>query len=168
MDTDRPVLQQLQADAAQAGLQNLSTLCCSAGAVEEIFDVAVMAFFGHPVQLLFDCMKIARKKLIRIVDVNQGQAHSPKRQTAKTLSAALDAANCTYLAVDYSTDFGQPLKSAEDAEAFIRCSHPGIPPKNLSLLLEQDLMQTGRAAFPFYLKKQKDLRIFIIDTSGFA
>lgn len=59
VDINERVIESLGQEAARTAVPNLSTRCCDACAVEEAFDLVLMTFFGHPPQLMFDCMGLA-------------------------------------------------------------------------------------------------------------
>lgn len=169
VDTEEAVLACLKRDAAAAGIGNLSAQRGDVRDIQTVFDVAIMAFFGHPPQMMLDCLKLASRFLIRIANTRregaalQPSEHSRKRQTAEDIAAQLDKEGRSYKLLLDAFEFGQPLKSQEDAAAFLRCNAPDIQKEALDEFLAQRLITTGRADFPFYLPGKKELGIFIIE-----
>lgn len=170
VDTDRAVLGHLRQKAAQLGIDNLSAVCADAETLGAGYDVALMVFFGHPPQLMFDCMRLASRLLIRVANLHpdgaalQPSGQSRQRETAQDIALALDAAGCSYELRRETFEFGQPLRSVEDARAFVRCNSPDITHRALEVFLDESLLQTGRTDFPLYLPGKKELGIFIIQT----
>lgn len=169
VDTDEAVLANLRQNAAEAGIANLAAICGDARDIREVFDVALMVFFGHPPQMMLDCLKLAARALIRVANANsngaslQPSGHSKKRETVPDIAALLDTAGCAYTLIRDTFEFGQPLRSEEDAAAFVRCNSPVITERELQAFLATNLTSTCRCDFPFYLPGRKELGIFIID-----
>lgn len=169
VDTDEAVLANLRQEAAEAGIGNLSTVCGDVRDIREVFDVALMAFFGHPPGLMLDCLKPASRSLIRVANANpngaslQPSGHSKRRETVPDIAALLDGAGHAYQLLPGVFEFGQPLRSEADAAAFIRCNSPSIQEGELRAYLAENLTNTGRPDFPFYLPGKKELGIFIIN-----
>lgn len=168
VDTDEAVLANLRQAAAAGGITNLSALCADVREIQEVFDVAIMAFFGHPPGMMLDCLRLASRALIRIANVHaegaalQPSAHSKKRETVESIAALLKEAGCSYTLLLDTFEFGQPLRSQADAAEFLRCNTPAITDAELNAFLSQRLTSTGRADFPFCLPGKKELGIFII------
>lgn len=120
---------------------------------------------------MFDCMGHASRLLIRVASLHSGGetlqpgGHSRKRETAADISLALNAAGRPYELLQGTFEFGQPLRSTEDAIAYIRCNSPAITTHALKVFLDTNLIETGQPDFPFYLPSQKDLGIFIVEAA---
>lgn len=118
---------------------------------------------------MLDCLGLVSRTLIRIANVHTSGAslqpggHSKKREIVEDIAAVLDKAGCTYRLLQDTFEFGQPLRSQEDATDFLRCNAPAISDDELGAFLAKTLVATGRADFPFYLPNKKELGIFIID-----
>lgn len=172
VDTDETVLASLRQEAKANGIANLSALCADVRDMRDVFDVAIMAFFGHPPGMMMDCLRLTSRALIRIANVHANGAslqpggHSKKRETARDIAALLDGAGRKYRLLLDTFEFGQPLRSQEDAADFLRCNTPAIPEEELRAFLAETLVATGRADFPFYLPGKKELGIFIIDAEA--
>lgn len=166
VDVDQTVLDILAQDTKEK--PNLSVRCCDVRDIQEKFDVVMMAFFGYPPQLMLECMKLAKHRMIRVVHANsnvslQPGAHGRKRETIADISAFLDKAGYKYEVIPGAFEFGQPLVSENDARDFIKGKHAALSGQEIERLLMVHLMETGREDFPFYLPQKKDLGIFIID-----
>lgn len=162
VDIDESVLVHLERQARETGAANLAARCCDVAELDGRFDVVLMTFFGHPPRLMFDCMRRASRKLIRVVHAHAGGA-GRKRETVRDIAAALEEAGCVYQLTEGRFEFGQPLRSLEEARAFVLCNSPGLLPRQVDGYLRQRLEETGRADFPLYLPGEKALGIFVID-----
>ena len=166
VDVDKTVLDILENDATQQ--PNLSVRCCDVHDIRDKFDVVLMAFFGYPPQLMMECRKLAKKRMIRVVHTSshvslRPGAHSKKRETVQEISDFLDRAGCTYEVIQDAFEFGQPLVSKDDARDFVKGKYDTLSDHEIDRCLKAHLMETGREDFPFYLPQKKDLGIFIID-----
>ncbi len=169
VDLDEAVLASLRQEAAMAGIGNLTFIRSDVRDIRGMFDVALMAFFGHPPQMMQDCLKLASRLLIRVANARSGGSplkpggYSGKRETTEDIAALLDQAGRSYQLIRETFEFGQPLVSQAEAAAFLRYNSPAITEPELRAFLAESLVATGRADFPYYLPGSKELGIFIID-----
>ena len=170
VDRDGQVLARLEEQARALDIRNLTVCCQDAGALQERFDAAILCFFGTPPSLMLRCARLARRTLIRVVNVHPSPSHlaaGARRETAEEVAAALEQAGLPFRLFRRRLRFDQPLASREEAARFLRSHHPDLPPGRLNRLLEENLQPTGDPDFPLCLPKEKDLGIFVVDTGRF-
>lgn len=170
VDIDAAVLARLYRQAAAAGISNIKTLCANAQTTHGMFDVGIMAFFGQPPQLMFDCLRKTSRALIRVANARPGGTalqpgkYNKKRETVDDISAALCAAGHSYKLVVERAEFGQPLQTIEEARAFMRCNNPAMRAPELDAFLSKHLVEVQRDGFRYFLPGEKEFGVFIIDS----
>lgn len=171
VDAEPAVIASLAARAGQAGLCNLHAVCGDARALGQEFDVVFMSFFGCRPEELERFARMAKKRLIRVVNIeNKGSLYPEKyRRTKKNLAADVERelaeAGYTFELLRRTFEFGQPLRSREAGLAYLRDLAPEAPGDELLAFLDGHARQTGREDFPLYLPNAKEVGIFIIETA---
>jgi hypothetical protein len=131
------------------------------------FDVTVMSFFGKPVTDS-GYRRFCHRRAIRIVNnKNFGNLYpSNHRQTSRdtvpTIQHELDKQGYRYQLITAAIEFGQPLRSWQEAEQFVLHNAPKITKKEALDFLQGSATNTGRSDFPVYIPNQKELGIFVI------
>lgn len=172
LDAEPAVIESLAARAEAAGHTNLRALCADAGSLDERFDVVFMSFFGCGAEEMKRYAAMARRRLIRVVNVeNRGNLYPEryrrtKKNLAEDVAAELGEAGLPYEMLRRSWEFGQPLRSRERGLAYLRDLAPGAPDDELLAFLDERAAPTGRADFPLYLPNEKEIAIFLIETAG--
>ena len=167
VDINENAIDVLRRDAAALGLHNLRAEIRDAEDLTEPFDVVLLSFFGQ--SNMFEFMKLCRRRLIRIVDACNVSKLYPERykeymkDTVPVVAGQLEAKGISYKLESAALEFGQPLRSLQDAEAYVVNNAPEAGSSEVSEFLSENLAQTGRDDFPFYLPNKKELGIFIID-----
>ena len=167
VDINENAIGVLRQDVAARGLDNVCADVGDAGAMTETFDVVLMSFFGRFNMREF--LKLFRRKLIRIVGADNSSNLHPERygfiqrDTVPSVCEELDSIGASYSLEQYSIEFGQPLRSREDAELYVLGNAPEAPLPEVRDFLEERLERTGRDDFPLYLPNMKNLGIFIIE-----
>lgn len=172
LDINSDVTGILKADAQKQKLHHISVICKNVTAFEGQFDVVLMSFFGKSEKDMSHYFHLCRKKMIRIVNVENksslypGRHRRTKKDTASIVSQELAEQGFSYHLDTESIEFGQPFRTKAAAESFVRFHAPEIMGQELEKFLQEHLEQTGRSDFPFYLPNQKTLGIFVIDKEG--
>lgn len=169
VDSDPLVAEALRRDAESAGCRNLRVVCGQAETLPGRYDVALMSFFGRAGEDFARYLPLAGKLLVRIVNSeNRGRLYpdayrSVKKDTAPLVRQELAALGLRYEVVESELEFGQPLKSAEEARRFV-AHRMGVAanPRTAEAFLAQNLRPTGEEKFPFYLPNPKAIAIFFI------
>ena len=125
------------------------------------WDTVVMAFAGKPDEELGGYLALCRRRLVLVTKTSaqshvRGPGEPPLfRRNADALEAALRARGLSFARRDAVLDFGQPLRSREEAEAYLAVY--GGPESALTRLTE-----TGDPEFPLCLPNEKRLAVFTI------
>ena len=125
------------------------------------WDTVVMAFAGKPDEELGGYLALCRRRLVLVTKTSaqshvRGPGEPPLfRRDADALEAALRARGLSFARRDAVLDFGQPLRSREEAEAYL-AAH-GADGRALDGLLE-----TGDPELPLYLPSEKHMAIFSV------
>lgn len=170
VDVSENAIDILRRDAETLGIGNLRTENCDAETLEGTFDVVLLSFFGQTDMKGF--LKLCRRRLIRIADAGYSSGLYPARhrehvkETVPVVAARLEAAGVGFRLETAELEFGQPLRSMRDAEAYVLNNASKAGTGEVSMFLEANLERTGRDDFPFYLPSKKEVGIFIIDVQG--
>ena len=158
-------LDYLRAEAARRGLTDRLTAVEADWhdlPPETAWDTVVMAFAGKPDEELEGYLARCRRRLVLVTKTSaqshvRGPGEPPLfRRDADALEAALRARGLSFARRDAVLDFGQPLRSREEAEAYL-AAH-GADGRALDGLLE-----TGDPELPLYLPSEKHMAIFSVD-----
>ena len=167
VDVDEAVVGALSQIVRDLGLENVRTRRGDALALNESFDVLLLSFFGRPG--VVDLLKFYRRRFIRVVSSNNNSGLYPQpyknyvKDTVPVVCEILDALKIGYTLESCSFEFGQPLKSWQEAELFVLNNAPQASAGEVSAFLKERLTDTGREDFPFYLPNTKEFGIFVID-----
>jgi SAM-dependent methyltransferase len=167
IDASAHVIDVLRCDAEKLGLDNLHAEVGDADTLTKTFDIVLLSFFGQ--ENLAHFLNICRHKLIHIVNEDNTSGLYPERYrgtkaTVPVVCMHLDAQGIRYKLERYSFEFGQPLRSWQDAELYILKNASAATAEEVRNFLNENITHTGRDDFPFYLPSQKNLGIFIINT----
>lgn len=168
-DIDPEVVGILYKDAQSRSLHQLYPLCADVATFRGRFDVVLMSFFGKSEIDIVHGLGLCRKKMIRIVNVENKSSLYPSRHrktvkdTVSVVSRELEEQSLSFHLETPSIEFGQPFRSRQGAENFVCCHAPDIESRELEDFLKEHLVETGESDFPFYLPNEKRVGIFIID-----
>lgn len=168
-DIDENVLDVIAQDIQKGPQTNLSVLHGDAHDVPEQYDVTLMAFFGGPQKLILNALEHNTKRaLIHVANFHDGGTRSPlhrhyhsKGTLEDTIAMTTQAGYITEL-YRHHLDFSQPLKSPEEAEAFLHCSYPKLSTCEIQTLARENLVTTDSNEFPYRYPKSKDIGILVI------
>ena len=167
LDISEYALSMLKRDAGRAGANNISIHRGEAEALEGCYDIVLMSLFGET-----DTQEILRhckRSFIRIVSASTKSGLYPERHRREVKNAVpVVSRQLNALGIDFrveycSFEFGQPLKTRQDAEQFVLSNAPEATAGEIVDFLDANMERTGRGDFPFYLPYQKELGIFVID-----
>ena len=167
VDISERAIDVLRRDAEALGLKNIKAEVRDVTTLTEFFDVALLSFFGQSNIGKFS--QLCRRRLIRIVGADNSSNFYPERyrcearDTVPSVRGELEVLGVGYELEMCSIEFGQPLRSRHDAEAYVLRNAPEATAKEVNTFLKDRLESTGREDFPFYLPNKKELGIFIID-----
>ena len=167
MDINPDVIDVLNRDAQTRGITNLQGVCGDATTLTEEFDILLMSFF-EKAGTMDDYLRLCRRLLIRIVNAeNKGSLYpSSHRKVQKNVVAdvqrELEERGQPYHLELISAEFGQPLRSRQDADQFVLSHASEASGKELEDFLSENLTETRRKDFPLFLPHRKEAGIFFI------
>ncbi|MCL1791139.1 MAG: methyltransferase domain-containing protein [Peptococcaceae bacterium] len=168
VDINEKVIAKLQSDVILSGVQNLQAFCADITEMKESFDVVVMSFFGGSGYGMDGYLARCRRRLIRIVNAeNKGSLYPGShrrtvKETIPTVKQELLDQGCRFELVTDSIEFGQPLRSMEEAKGFVLWNAPGASEEEVKEFLRENAEHTGRKDFPIYLPNPKKIGVFVI------
>ncbi|MCL2140974.1 MAG: class I SAM-dependent methyltransferase [Dehalococcoidia bacterium] len=166
VDTDGAVLGIIKRDAELLKIDNIHTRCEDAFKITDSFDIVLTSFFGQNTVELF---ALCREKFIRVVNASKHSNLYPeyfwrdKKSTVPSIQEQLNSQGISYQLQLETLEFGQPLRSWQDAEQFVLRYAPEASPKEISEFLNQNLVPIKQDNFSFYLPNKKTIGIFIIE-----
>jgi len=168
IDSEVKVIEELNKKAEDMGICNLNAICSDASESATPHDVFLMSFFGY-----FDEMKKyfqrCNKKLIRITNLSDKGNLYPEiyrrkvKPSVPLLETQLKEQGLPYMLITDAIEFGQPLRSEDDAKNFVLYNAPDATPNEINQFLKTHGQNTGRPDFPIYIPNKKKIGIFIID-----
>ena len=167
IDINEHVTQTLLQDIERLKLKNLRVLKGDVYDSDETFDVMLMSLYGSPDNSVL--FKRFRRRLIRIVSAGTKSHLYPeshrvnKKESVAQVQDEFESLGVSYKLDLCSIEFGQPLISLQDAGAFVLKNAPNAKADEVEGFLSENITETGREDFPYYLPYQKQLGIFIID-----
>ena len=167
VDVSEYAIKMLETGIRDSGVENIRTHCGDAMELTPGFDVIVMSMYGKS-----DILKIlgrCRRRFIKIVSASKKSGLYPERHRREVKNLVpVEKAGLESLGIDYmldlcSIEFGQPLRTWQDAEAFVLSNAPEADSGEINAFLDENIKRTGREDFPLYLPYQKELGIFVVD-----
>lgn len=158
----------LEKEAVRRGTHNLKILHADARALSGTWDHVLTIFYASGAELLTQVLPHCRKSLTAVLRGGENSAFGPDRwrtrhgDLAGDTIQALNAAGAVYTVEQAELEYGQPLESRADAEAFIRSGCPGISDEALEAYLAKQLKETGDPRCPLYLPNQKKFSILTL------
>lgn len=157
----------------ELGIKNITA---KVGDVNEIsderWDVLLLSFFGNRDEL-GRLLTLARHKAVIISFGNddvkkdrQNYEHKYK-STTESKEAYLDANGYSYIKIENTMEFGQPIKSIEDAHSYFDAYLLEEDANKRKSIIEKNMEGVVPAyddeKFPYYFSKKKDIGILIVD-----
>ena len=161
----------VQEEAVARGISNLTPLCQDGAALEGEWDTVMALFHGGScgVQRYFPH---ARQRLILAVYQHPRGSFGPvhrkrvKHHGADQVQAALDEMGVVYTVEHHALEYGQPLRSWEEAQTFVQAYCQPMEAWELEEYLHTHLRTTDKADFPYYLPKTKEFSLFVVPRVG--
>lgn len=168
IDINENAIGHLRKSIADRSVTNIHTMLGDCTETSGFWDVIYLCFFGS--QSLAEFLPRC-KKLIAVVSGQSSAALFPdkyrtiRRNTITGEEEHLKARGIPYSLTLQDFDFGQPFKSFQDAEAFVRSHAPGITRRDLDEFLGESLRETGDTRFPLIIPRVKSVGIFEIENT---
>lgn len=168
VDVNAEALSFLHTAAAGRGIENIETRLCDAAEVTETFDDVIAVFHGSPEAFARRYIPLAKGGFAAVVHSSPEGRLGPENyrnrrdDTAKSTVELFTKLGIEYKRTDISIEYGQPLKSMEDARDFTRAYSDSPPESAVDEYLERNLVRTGERDFPLYLPNEKTFSIFSV------
>ena len=167
IDINENATEILRHEAMTAGLDNINTIHGDVSSLIETFDFVLMSFFGQSNMLEF--LKLCKRRLIRIVSADNNSGLYPQKyrcsvkDTVPIVQEELDAKGISYKLELHSIEFGQPLRSWQEAIQYVLKNAPEAGNNEVIDFLSERIIRTDEGDFPLYLPNQKELGIFVFE-----
>ena len=166
IDINDLAIQSLRKSIRERNIFNINAQVMDCRCLEGAWNVIHMSFFGGGSLLKYlpYC-----KKMIALVAKTDNAAFYPdqykrnRRSTVADVEQALRNQDLMYSLREVGLEFGQPLRSREEAAEFVKAQASGISEDDLEDFLAQRLTETGQAEYPFYIPNLKTFGIFEIE-----
>ena len=172
LDCSRLAIDAFQARLGRNVPKNLQILCADAfGLPEDLtFDAMIFCYFGSLPEILHVAQRHCTGSVIVIrrnyerhrFDVG---AHPRLRATAAGTVQTLREMGIECRTITLQPEFGQPLRSMEDALRFFRLYRRDPVQTVAWESIAPKLVETGDAAFPYYFPQRKDVSILKFDAA---
>ncbi len=172
IDCSEPAIGAFRARLGGAAPKNLRVLCTDAFALPETlrFDAMIFCYFGS----LPEILRVARNHCagsVIVIRRNYGEhrfdlgghlrPHAGAADTLRALRAK--GIDCRYM--ELALEFGQPLRSQEDALRFFRL-YLRDPAQTVDWqVVAPRLTETGDVAFPYYYPQKKSVGVIQFDAA---
>lgn len=168
VDISKEALAQLNSMAAARGISNINTKLCNAAELNERFDDVIAVFHGDPETFAEKYIPLAKNGFAAVVHASSDGKLGPdnyrlsKNDTAHAAEVLFAKLGIEYSRKDVSLEYGQPLRSINDAREFTR-AYSNCPPESvIDDYLESHLIRTDDKYFPFYLPNEKNFSILSV------
>lgn len=154
-------------EAAARGIANLTALCQDGAELDGEWDTVLALFHGGSCGM-GRYFPHARQQLILAVYDHPRGSFGPvhrkrvKHHGAAQVQASLDEMGVVYTVGHYALEYGQPLRSLEEAQTFVQAYCQPMEKWELEEYLHAHLRPTGRAEVPYYLPKTKEFSLFVV------
>lgn len=166
VDESSEALTCLERLASARGVSNVRAIQADAYALEGRWDTVLAVFFGTFADHLNALLRLCNESVIAIVHADaQGllgpkEYHPPKCNTVSQTKKELDAMGIRYTCEEHALEYGQPFASLSEAEVFVKAYSKNPPGVAIQKYLEETLVETGNAEYPYYLPNRKGFGMF--------
>jgi hypothetical protein len=163
IDKSEAAIASLASDIDSLGITNIYPRVADIDGLNENFDIMLFCFFGSH---KLDSYRPLCKKVISVVSYRDPDALMPEKHrkfeknTVDKTEAYLKENGVEYVLTPAQFEFGQPLRSKDDACAFILSHAPDMTKNELDEFLSGKLIYTGERDFPCYIPRKKRVGIF--------
>jgi SAM-dependent methyltransferase len=166
IDINRATIEALKKRIEEKKITNIKPCIMNSYDIQESWDMIYLSFYGSSnlERFLPHC-----QKLIAVVGGNNKTRLYPEKyrvfqkNTVDKVKQAFAAKGIAYSLTEVSFEFGQPLRSMEDARNFVMSHSSEISPQDLNDFLSERIVETGDRRYPFYMPHQKSIGIFEIE-----
>lgn len=148
-------------------IHNMKTVCTDYCDVDGTWDSGIMLFVGAEIPDILTCLQKCRKRLL-IIDRGGCREKMTESEKTRTYHSLLPMINkfshsgivCSF--TDHYLEYGQPLKSWQEAKEYIAFYRKNPCGTDISDYLAENLVSTGNDCHPWYLPYHKHFGIIEI------
>lgn len=165
IDINDLAIQSLRKSIRDRDIFNINAQVMDCRCLEGGWDVIHMSFFGG--RSLIKYLPYCRKMIALVAKTDNAAFYPDKykrnrRSTVADVEQALADQGLAYSLREVGLEFGQPLRSREEAASFVKRQASGISEDDLKDFLAQRLTETGQEEYPFYIPNFKTFGVFEI------
>lgn len=167
VDISKEAIAAVEQRSRELGRNNLSAVCKDACELEGEWETVTSLFFGGD-DVVSKYFRLAKGQMILVVHGTREGNFGPKghkvskKFDVESVKGHLDEQGMKYSLREVELEYGQPLRSREDAQAFVTAYSMPMDQKELDVYLQGCLKMTGNDVFPYYLPNKKKLGIFVL------
>ena len=172
IDIEPEIIEYLKKLVERSKIDNIFPVLGDASEIEgELGDVTLMCFFSGEIDSQKKIIDAA-KRLAIIITHGEGNSKNTskisgntRKRSAEDTVKELDAFGCNYDRINLQLDFGQPLKSLEEAKEFLEMYSTEDDPEIKKSKIEEslkNLTHSNHVFYPYSIPNMKDVSIFIV------
>jgi SAM-dependent methyltransferase len=174
IDENPDAIRQLKENATKLHIENILTEVKDAGKIRDnSWDVTLLSFFGEPGDGLQELISKTGRCSILITHIESyhpSPALPPHNSVRKIYAGEMEIffekVGMSWQKQILTLEFGQPLKSLDDARHFIEIYTVQTDPEARRQHMERTLprlVKTAHPEYPYYLPKDKHIAIYTIE-----
>lgn len=168
VDVDACAVEAVKEEATRRNVSNITPICQDGAKLVGEWDTVLALFHGGSCWMQHYFSHARQRMILAVYDQCRGSfgpAHRKreKHHGAAQVQATLDKTGVVYTVEHHALEYGQPLKSREEARAFVGAYCQPMEEWELEDYLKTHLCPTGREDFPYYLPKTKRFSLFVIE-----
>lgn len=153
--------------AQELSVSNVSGVVADARSFSGCFDAVIALFCGRPDEYAADYLRLAPLLISVVHDGDRGsigpkEFFSRKGTPLGEINRALKEKQIVFSQFRYALEFGQPLRSLDEARRFVRTNTSDASDDAIERYLSDQLQQTGRKDFPYYLPNERAFGVYVL------
>ena len=135
--------------------------CEDANQTNDISDALLCVNYGHLCDIaeLSDLLSHASMRLIYVLSRHNGHGTDTREDRTELVRKLMKESSFDFSESSLSLDFDQPLKSLEEAKAFIDFTYLGKNSQSYLGFVEK----TDNSTYPFVFRNRKELSVFVLN-----
>ena len=166
IDINPATIEALKNRLEEKNITNIKPCIMDSYDIKESWDVIFLSFYSSSSleRFLPHC-----RKLFAVVGGKNKTGLYPekyrvfRKNTIDNAKQIFTNKGITFSLTEVTFEFGQPLRSMEDAQNFVLSHSSEISPQDLRDFLSKRIVETGDRSYPFYMPHQKSIGIFEIE-----
>lgn len=135
--------------------------CEDAKKTKDAADALLCINYGHlsDISELSDLLSHAAMRLVYIISRHNGHGTDTREDRTETVRKLMKESSFDFSESSLSLDFDQPMKSQEEAKAFIDFTYLGKNTQSYLGFVEK----TDNSTYPFVFRNRKELSVFVLN-----